>query len=319
MDPEIAQTVAHDLPETRPHMLAKVGEYPASIEAVGGGRIHFVQEVTQEVLESLANDLNAKMATPDWTGVLLDFDHGSEDLDKSSEAAGWYKGPFVVRDGALYAVPELTPQGADAIRSKRFKRLSPVLSVPSRSVGEGKKIKPVRLVSVALTNKPNMPDLAPVANRQTPTQGSKPMNEQLLKALGLAADATPEQAVEAVNVLNRKVTDLESLELARAADAFVATHGAKFSDAAKARELFVANRKAAEDAAALIAVPAKPAPETEARVLHRDQTKAPEGVVETPAPSTVNVANRARELCASRKLPWAQAWDLAAQEAKATT
>jgi hypothetical protein len=96
----------------------------------------------------------------------VDFDHFSLDTEKSSEAAGWIS-DLESRDTGLWARVRWSDAGLSAVRGGRFRLMSPVFPPPSacEDLGGGK-IRPVVLVSVALTNEPNIKGGKPIANRE---------------------------------------------------------------------------------------------------------------------------------------------------------
>ena len=75
-------------------------------------------------------------------------------------------------------------------------------------------MRPAILLSCALTNTPNIPDNTIALNTRknsesSPSNSQPPMTPELLTALGLAADATPEQALAAANALYTRADTAE--------------------------------------------------------------------------------------------------------------
>jgi hypothetical protein len=135
------------------------GEFPH----VGAG---VTQVIDREACDRIAADFNGRKSDPNFPGVLVDFDHFSLDTEKSSEAAGWIS-DLESRDTGLWARVRWSDAGLSAVRGGRFRLMSPVFPPPSacEELGGGK-IRPVMLVSVALTNEPNIRGGRPLANRQ---------------------------------------------------------------------------------------------------------------------------------------------------------
>lgn len=102
-----------------------------------------------------------------FPGVLVDFDHFSLDTDKPSEAAGWITALDSRGDG-LWAQVRWSDSGLAAVTGGRFRLASPVFPPPDQceDLGGGR-IRPGRLLSVALTNEPNIRGSRPIANRRT--------------------------------------------------------------------------------------------------------------------------------------------------------
>ena len=136
------------------------GEFPH----VGAG---VTQVIDREACDRIAADFNAHKSVTNFPGVLVDFDHFSLDTEKSSEAAGWIS-DLESRDTGLWARVRWSDAGLSAVRGGRFRLMSPVFPPPSacEDLGGGK-IRPVVLVSVALTNEPNIRGGRPITNRKS--------------------------------------------------------------------------------------------------------------------------------------------------------
>ena len=135
------------------------GEFPH----VGAG---VTQVIDREACDRIAAEFNGRKTDANFPGVLVDFDHFSLDTAQSSEAAGWIT-ELESRDTGLWARVRWSDAGLSAVRGGRFRLMSPVF--PPLSACEdlgGGKIRPVMLVSVALTNEPNIKGGRPLANRQ---------------------------------------------------------------------------------------------------------------------------------------------------------
>ncbi|MCL4836423.1 MAG: hypothetical protein KJ058_00470 [Thermoanaerobaculia bacterium] len=112
------------------------------------------------------DDLHAYAADITERGdrIPIDFDHQS--AGGKTEAAGWYTGQTRVGQDtqgreALFAEVEFTPGGADAVRSRRYRFISPEFSRTFRD-SAGKLIRKPRMWATALTNRPFLPDMDPV-------------------------------------------------------------------------------------------------------------------------------------------------------------
>jgi hypothetical protein len=135
------------------------GEFPH----VGAG---VTQVIDREACDRISADFNDRKSDSNFPGVLVDFDHFSLDTEKSSEAAGWIS-DLESRDTGLWARVRWSDAGLSAVQGGRFRLMSPVFPPPSacEDLGGGK-IRPVMLVSVALTNEPNIKGGRPIANRE---------------------------------------------------------------------------------------------------------------------------------------------------------
>jgi len=135
------------------------GEFPHA----GAG---VVQVIDRAACDRIAAEFDARKSDANFPGVLVDFDHFSLDTGQSSEAAGWIT-ELESRDTGLWARVRWSDAGLSAVRGGRFRLMSPVFPPPSacEDLGGGK-IRPRALVSVALTNEPNIKGGRPIANRQ---------------------------------------------------------------------------------------------------------------------------------------------------------
>ena len=135
------------------------GEFPHA----GAG---VTQVIDREACHRIAADFNGRRSDANFPGVLVDFDHFSLDTGQSGEAAGWIT-ELESRDTGLWARVRWSDAGLSAVRGGRFRLMSPVFPPPSacEDLGRGK-IRPRALVSVALTNEPNIKGGRPIANRE---------------------------------------------------------------------------------------------------------------------------------------------------------
>ena len=110
-------------------------------------------------------------------------------------AAGWVK-ELKLEDGNIVAVVEWTPRGAEYLKNKEYRYLSPVVNV--RKMDN----KAIGLHSLALTNTPAIENMTPIVNSDNFEGGHENMDMQkLAAALGLGPDATEEQIMEALQAM----------------------------------------------------------------------------------------------------------------------
>ena len=216
------------------------------------------QLCTREAFDALV----AKWEEDGKPEILVDFDHASE-MGGPTEAAAWATNLTSDEDG-LHATFRMTDKGAEALSATRYRYLSPAWYVDE----EG---HPTELSTIALTNRPNLPvprllnrkpdaDPAPAQNAEagetitapqvadaesTPEEGinekEKINMDKLREMLGLAAEATDEEVLAAVDALRAERDQLrsekEQMEAAAKeaaldaeADKFVAEQGDKIAD-----------------------------------------------------------------------------------------
>jgi len=139
--------------------LTPCGEYPHR----GAG---VTQVIDRKACDAMVADFDGRKADENFPGVLVDFDHFSLDTDKPSEAAGWVT-DLEARDDGLWARVRWSDSGLAAVQGGRFRLVSPVFPAPDacEDLGGGR-IRPLALVSVALTNEPNIRGGRPLSNRQ---------------------------------------------------------------------------------------------------------------------------------------------------------
>ncbi len=256
------------------------GKYPANASLRGedgrpvpGALIVFDRESTDRVVEAF-NALKAAKGDA-WTGILVDQEHFSLDLGKPSTALAWAKDIRRDDDGSLWTRWEFTSKGEELYSGRMLVSRSPVLRLERKSRTE---FAPVMLESIGMTNTPHFKDLSPLAaardagKQDNPQPKGDPMDQEILAALGLPAEASKEEALAAIAALKdgeqaalEKATDAERQKDAATkekdeaqaecralkADAFIAANADKISDAAKFREVYLADPQVAEQTLAL--------------------------------------------------------------------
>lgn len=139
--------------------------------------------------------------------IPVDFEHASHVKGAAGERAdaiGWVR-DLEARDGALWGRVEWLATGREAVAGRAYRFLSPGFSFRpgTREVS--------RLLSVGLTNVPNFS--MPALNRSNEETA---MDPEVLKALGLAPDASATAAVVAISAL--KAAEQTALNRAQAPD-----------------------------------------------------------------------------------------------------
>jgi phage I-like protein len=127
--------------------------------------------------------------------IPIDIEHATEIKAPAGEAApamGWGIGLDAQDDGSIWADVEWTPRGAELVVNREYSYYSPaiIFDTATRNI--------VGIKSVGLTNTPNF-DI-PALNSEQPNTGGF-MDVRLLAALGLAATATVEDALNCITTL----------------------------------------------------------------------------------------------------------------------
>lgn len=147
--------------------------------------------------------------------TVIDFEHQTLNAKHNGQpapAAGWFKALTWRAGSGLFATGvEWTPAARAMIEAGEYKFISPVFTYNAKG-------EVTRLLHAALTNDPALDGMAAVAaafdlsalNPALNPDQEPYMNPESLKALGLAADATPEQIDAAVAALTTKITEADA-------------------------------------------------------------------------------------------------------------
>lgn len=131
----------------------------------------------------------------------VDVNHASElaaPRGAASPSQGWIEA-LEVRDGAVWGRIEWNDAGRNAVDAKQYRFLSPVFKFDPKT----REIQ--QLTSVALVNEPNFPLALNRAGDSAVQQEKPAVDEAIRKALGLPEQATPTEAVTAINALRSSV------------------------------------------------------------------------------------------------------------------
>lgn len=189
------------LPEDGFVQIAPLGEFPH-----GDG---VVQVVDALAIASLVNSF--KPGQP----MVVDYDHGSLDTDQSSAAAGWVEELQARADG-LYARIRWSNRGRADVEGGTFRFVSPVWMPDIAPTKDNPRVRPARLVNVALTNSPNIRTLKPLTNRQPLSDGTSPSGtprnpmKNLTKHLGLPDDADETMILNRIKELEAEKSVLQN-------------------------------------------------------------------------------------------------------------
>lgn len=167
--------------------------------------------------------------------IVLDWEHATElkaPKGERADAAGFITELSLVRDEGAGRAPgiwgrvEWTPDGATSVRSKAYRWISPVFLHDTDGV-----IK--RLISAALTNRPNL-DLFALNHQRSAGSKENDVNEEQLKRLrarlGLAADASAEAVETALNARIDTATRATNLDLVPKTDLDAALNRANVAE-----------------------------------------------------------------------------------------
>ena len=182
----ILNSISAPLPDTvaegKPFVIqvAPRGEYPQWIDDPGNPdkQIEVVQILDDKAMDAMVGNFSDK--------VLVDADHSSE-ISSDTSAMGWVTKLFVDPDDGLMAEIEPTSEGVEKINGKVYRFVSGAWILDDDN-------RPTRLVSIGLTNKPNLP-VHPLIN----AQGATPDKKDMLGADGGMTENGPGNAGDATD------------------------------------------------------------------------------------------------------------------------
>ena len=115
----------------------------------GGREIEF----TEKDLKNIVNNFKKGIRPQPPTEIVVDYNHGSMDIEPDkSKAAGWVKDVFF-KDGSLYAKIKWTPRAIDYILNDEFRYVSAEID-PNYTDKKSGEDKGMTLLAIALTNRP---------------------------------------------------------------------------------------------------------------------------------------------------------------------
>ena len=279
-----------------------------------------VQVIDAPACEAIVNRFNADADAGTLTHgheMLIDHEHFSHDADKETRAFGWLT-KLQNRDDGIYGQVRWSATGKAAVDGGDYRFFSTeydpkdmaVLNTGNRKPETGKKIRPLALAGLTLTNRPNNKGGRPITNRDTlpedpanspagaqaDIQNRKNTMKQIATRLGLSADASEEAILGELTKLENRATTAEAqvapltverdtlknrvTELdAEQIDADLDAHGVKDEAVRNRLKPVLVPMKNREDRVAFLTeVVAKPATETkpQTKLFNRDG-KAPIG------------------------------------------
>lgn len=262
--------------------------YPSeeSVSVIQDGKRRKIKaKFTPSGFEEMVAKFRADKAADPAHSLLVNVDHLALQDDQKTEAAAWLT-DLKVESGRLFGRFKWSALGETLARGGVYRFVS-VEVTDGRNPPETWADKGAEwnvLNGVAITNVPKLAELRPFSHRadgeeskETKPKG-KPKMENIIAALGLNADATPEQVVEAINAMKQKLTEAEAkiaaaaeekaaAEMRAKEEAFCAKYGGRFATPEAAVAMFRASPDQAETIAETIRiVPAKP---DEKPITHR--------------------------------------------------
>ena len=151
-----------ELPTDGWYQISTLGEFPHNSTGL-------LQIIDEESCRAMVDHFTKLSATPNFPGVLIDFDHFSLDQNKPSEAAGWIT-RLEYRPNGLWAQIRWSDRGEESVRGGRYRFISPVWRQDECMDLGNKRVRPMRLINAAVTNDPNISGMVPLSNQREKQQ-----------------------------------------------------------------------------------------------------------------------------------------------------
>jgi len=184
-------------------------------------RAGIVQVIDDAACQSIVNRFNTEAAQPGFAGMLIDHEHFKHDEDKETVAYGWLEKLENRADG-IYGQIRWTDTGKKAVDGGDYRYFSTEydpadLEVINKSdpSDPSRRVRPLRLDGLSLTNANNNKGQKPITNRAPKAFGAQKAKQMktVCTLLGLSADASEEAVhAEVARALNR-VKELESSQI----------------------------------------------------------------------------------------------------------
>ena len=196
------------------YMIEPKGEFPNTDSNV-------LQIIDDTALRSIANRFNAEAAKPNFAGMLVDHEHFRHQSDQETVAYGWLTKVENRADG-LYGQIRWTNTGKTAVDGGDYRFFSTEylpkdLAILNRE-GSPRRMRPMRLDGLTLTNDPNNKGAKPITNRREATAEADNSQQQseihtmksVAQKLGLAPEASESAVLEAVQVVLNRASAAEA-------------------------------------------------------------------------------------------------------------
>jgi phage I-like protein len=324
------------------------GEWPVTVQ-VQGAAVELNQVVDQAVAQEICNRFAEAAQRKNFPGLLVDFDHFSMDEAKPSEAAGWIEELQNRADG-VYARIRWSDVGAEAVKGGRYRLVSPVFPKPTKEEVKNRVVRPKRLLSVALTNEPNMRGMVPISNRESGDPKSEIRNpngedefrqggdalaanrvtkgetmSKVATVLGLAAEASEDVIAGAVQALKNRADTAEGRVAVLDKENKDLVAGLVEQDLERLKNRFQAEKREqikaallANRAGTIVILEAMPEPKAEvaevkAPLTNRATAKTPEGNTSNEAKPD-QLERAVKECQLKNRCSFQVAWDLVRNE-----
>lgn len=193
-------------------ILKEISGVPESFQILPNGEFE-MEGSGKGILDAESAALVIKEFSRRGNDMVIDYEHQTL-KGEEAPAAGWIKKLEYRGAEGLWGITDWTEKAKSYIVNREYRYFSPVILI-SKSTR-----KVISLINVALTNSPRINHLQPIIakldqlsgrgkNKNTDLREEEVMIEKLKKMFQLAADATEEKILEAVQAIVNKASDLE--------------------------------------------------------------------------------------------------------------
>jgi hypothetical protein len=194
-------------PEETQFRLPSGGWY--CIEVAGdhlNARANVIQVIDDVALQSIVKNFNAEKSKPGFAGMLVDRDHLKHNLDEETRAYAWVT-DLEARPDGLWAKVRWTATGSAAVQGGDFRFWSTEYSGDDLQILDSRKpkrVRPLRLDGLTLTNMPNNKGQRPITNRDSMDSDTPNPMQLSGDAHDATADSDSPTGHEAAAVAHRK-------------------------------------------------------------------------------------------------------------------
>lgn len=179
----ISKDTGFEHPEDGMYMIEPAGEH---LEREG----RVIQVIDSSAIASIVENFNAAAQDPSFSGMLIDHEHFKHDLEKETIAYGWLMRLQGRADG-IYGQIRWTSTGQAAVDGGDYRFFSTEYDPEDLEVlsdTEPKRVRPLKLDGLTLTNAPNNKMGRPITNRGSGESTTAETPERKCRALGLVVN-----------------------------------------------------------------------------------------------------------------------------------
>ena len=180
-----AEAGGFSIPQDSCIQVAMLGDFPNTDAGI-------IQHIDEDSLAKMLANFTTDSQTPNWPGMLVDYDHFAMMRDKPTGAAAWIMRLERRGKDELWGEFRFTEEGRKQVEGGMYRLTSAVYGGFEKYDGAPteKHLRPTRLLGVSMTNDPNIKGLPPASNRGTANNNTTTEKEKVM------ADTTTAPAAE---------------------------------------------------------------------------------------------------------------------------